>query len=169
MPLCCYRWPKNQGSIPCRGERFTFIHTVQIITVDYQTSYQLDIACSSPGSKAGAVWTWPASSCSDKRGSELHFISAMGYHHSERDKFLLVHATKAYCGGRSIALYIINLGDKWKEVADITSRPVYPRERRLVRMNKRLAEPHSWSGRLGEEKNLLPLADVLVIYLLQVK
>jgi hypothetical protein len=56
-----------------------------------------------------------------------------------------------------------------KEVADIPSRPVYPGERRLVRMNKRLAEPLSWSGRLGEEKNLLPLADVSVIYLLQVK
>jgi hypothetical protein len=43
------------------------------------------------------------------------------------------HTMKAQRGGRGLAILIIKLGTKWMGVVKFTLRPLYPRERTLVR------------------------------------
>ena len=68
-----------------------------------------------------------------------------------------VHATNVRKGSRFIALLILNLGDRWRSVINITPRPLYPLEVPQYSLNRRLGGPLSWSGRFEGQENLLPL------------
>ena len=52
---------------------------------------------------------------------------------------------------------ILNLDTRWREVINFTTRPLYPRETPLVPTQHEAGGLQNGSGRLGEEKNLLPL------------
>ena len=68
-----------------------------------------------------------------------------------------VPAIKADRESRGIAPLVLNLGRiRWRVVC-FTSRPLYPKERTLIPLNRRLGGPHSPSGRFVEQKNLLSL------------
>jgi hypothetical protein len=71
------------------------------------------------------------------RCSEISNLLLVSFSCSEVDpvkhfyiiKFTLEQATKAQKGIRGIALLVLNLGARWGWVVNVTSRPLYPRER----------------------------------------
>jgi hypothetical protein len=49
---------------------------------------------------------------------------------------------------------VLNIATRWRWVVNFTHRPLYPRGKRpRYPLDTRLDDPHSWSGRGGEEKN----------------
>jgi hypothetical protein len=61
---------------------------------------------------------------------------------------------KAYRARRGIAPLILNLGTRWKIVANLTPRPLYPRARTQVHIEYKTGWEQNRDGYFGEEKNL---------------
>jgi hypothetical protein len=56
---------------------------------------------------------------------------------------------------------ILVLGTRWRLVLRFTLLPLYlPGKEPPVPMDRRMVESHSWSGRCGVEKNVLPLPGI---------
>jgi hypothetical protein len=55
--------------------------------------------------------------------SEIQIIRAM---ENNSYKVVPVHATRAHGGNRGIPPLLLNLGDRWRWVVNVTPRPLYP-------------------------------------------
>jgi hypothetical protein len=60
---------------------------------------------------------------------------------------------KAYMGHEGILSLILNIGIRWASVVNFTPRPLTHWKGRRCRLNRRLGEPQSRSGRFGEDKS----------------
>ena len=69
------------------------------------------------------------------------------------------YALKVYWRSRGLTPIILNLGARRRLVVYLVPRPLYPRRKSCrYQLKSRMVEPHSRSGRVGEENNVLPTA-----------
>ena len=73
-----------------------------------------------------------------------------------KGKVVRIHAMKADCGSSGIAPLILYLDAGWEWPASRSTRFI-PRKEPRCQLNKRLGGPHSQSGRIRQDRNLLPL------------
>jgi hypothetical protein len=66
---------------------------------------------------------------------------------------------KVYSGCRGIVPLIRNFNTGWRQVVIIPSRPLYPRERTLYPLYRRMCGSQSLAGCFGQAKTLFPRSE----------
>ena len=70
---------------------------------------------------------------------------------------LMSHSVKEERGSKGMAPLTFNLGTRWKSVVKFTPSRFAPGEAPRYPLNRELRGPQSRTGRVGVEKNLLPV------------